>query len=209
MRYFDSREMAITASSTSWRRARCRRPFRPCASMASSIGMAGFSRIRQPRRFSTTIRAELADLRRAYVESDGVGAGNHLGGASTGRKTSSIRAGLPVISRGSGKCISLRHVVSELVSTTRGRAQKSDGSGSGRVWLPDADARRATACASARRENHTKDIDFSPTGIRLRWEAGYTHTKSVLEQRPWDGEFDPLEGVILHEREEHLLMAAE
>ena len=25
-------------------------------------------------------------------------------------------------------------------------------------------------------ENHTKDIDFSPTGIRLRWEAGYADT---------------------------------
>jgi NTE family protein len=59
------------------------------------------------------------------------------------------------------------------------------------------------------RENHTKDIDFSSSGIRQRWDAGYTHTNSVLEQRPWEGEFDPLAGVILHEREEHVLMAAE
>ena len=45
----------------------------------------------------------------------------------------------------------LRHVVSELVEIhTRGRAQDPDGSGTRRVWLPDADARRAAACAAAR-----------------------------------------------------------
>jgi len=59
------------------------------------------------------------------------------------------------------------------------------------------------------RENHTKDIDFSASGIQQRWEAGYAHTKQVLQQRPWEGEFDPLEGVILHARDEPLLVAAE
>jgi NTE family protein len=48
-------------------------------------------------------------------------------------------------------------------------------------------------------ENHTKDIDFSPSGIRLRWEAGYADTMRVLDHKPWESEFDPLEGVILHE----------
>lgn len=48
-------------------------------------------------------------------------------------------------------------------------------------------------------EDHSKDIDFSPEGIRLRWEAGYRHTAETLEQAPWRGEFDPLEGFILHE----------
>ncbi|MGA7998190.1 MAG: patatin-like phospholipase family protein [Bradyrhizobium sp.] len=50
------------------------------------------------------------------------------------------------------------------------------------------------------RENHTKDIDFSPSGIRQRWDAGYAHTRAVLDRSPWDGEFDPLSGVILHEQ---------
>ena len=50
------------------------------------------------------------------------------------------------------------------------------------------------------RENHTKDIDFSRSGIRHRWEAGFEHTSAMLEQKPWEGEFDPLEGVILHQR---------
>ena len=48
------------------------------------------------------------------------------------------------------------------------------------------------------RENHTKDVDFSPTGIRQRWDAGYAHTRAVLAREPWVGQFDPLSGVILH-----------
>ncbi len=48
-------------------------------------------------------------------------------------------------------------------------------------------------------ENHTKDVDFSPSGIRQRWEAGYVNAQYAIERTPWIGEFDPLEGVILHE----------
>ncbi len=48
-------------------------------------------------------------------------------------------------------------------------------------------------------EDHTKDVDFSPAGIRERWEAGYRHTADTLDKRPWQGEYDPLEGFILHE----------
>jgi NTE family protein len=48
-------------------------------------------------------------------------------------------------------------------------------------------------------EDHTKDIDFSSTGIRARWEAGYADTSRVLDLAPWSGEFDPIEGFILHE----------
>ena len=48
-------------------------------------------------------------------------------------------------------------------------------------------------------EDHAKDVDFSPAGIRQRWEAGYRHTCETLEKSPWRGEFDPSEGFILHE----------
>ena len=48
-------------------------------------------------------------------------------------------------------------------------------------------------------ENHTKDIDFSPNGIRLRWEAGYADTMRALQRAAWDDDCDPLEGVILHD----------
>jgi NTE family protein len=59
------------------------------------------------------------------------------------------------------------------------------------------------------RESHTKDIDFSAAGIRQRWDAGYAHTKTALERAPWEGEFDPLSGVILHDQPEPLPRAAE
>jgi NTE family protein len=48
-------------------------------------------------------------------------------------------------------------------------------------------------------ENHTKDIDFSPNGIRLRWEAGHRDTIRSLRRAPWNEPCDPLEGIILHE----------
>ncbi len=34
-------------------------------------------------------------------------------------------------------------------------------------------------------EDHTKDIDFTPVGIRTRWQAGYTDTSVMLEQACW------------------------
>ena len=48
-------------------------------------------------------------------------------------------------------------------------------------------------------EDHSKDIDFSPQGIRLRREAGYRHTLEALEKTPWREEIDPLDGFVLHE----------
>ena len=48
-------------------------------------------------------------------------------------------------------------------------------------------------------EDHSKDIDFSPEGIRRRREAGYRHTCETLEKAPWRAPVDPTEGFILHE----------
>jgi len=58
-------------------------------------------------------------------------------------------------------------------------------------------------------EDQFKDIDFSPSGIGMRREAGYQATMRALEQAPWQGVFDPIEGVILHEQMPDLAMAAE
>jgi NTE family protein len=58
-------------------------------------------------------------------------------------------------------------------------------------------------------ENHTKDIDFSRTGICQRWEAGYKATKDALDRAAWRGEFDPLDGVILHDTTMAMPLAAE
>jgi len=59
------------------------------------------------------------------------------------------------------------------------------------------------------REDPIKDVDFSPVGIRQRWDAGYAHTMAVLSREPWVGQFDPLAGVILHEAEEFSALVAE
>jgi NTE family protein len=48
-------------------------------------------------------------------------------------------------------------------------------------------------------EDHTKDIDFSTSGIGRRRATGYADMCRVLEARPWEADFDPLEGFILHE----------
>jgi NTE family protein len=48
-------------------------------------------------------------------------------------------------------------------------------------------------------EDQTKDVDFSPWRIKERWEAGFSDMRNAIERAPWIGEFDPLEGVILHE----------
>jgi NTE family protein len=48
-------------------------------------------------------------------------------------------------------------------------------------------------------DDHTKDVDFSVEGIRARWNAGLEDTRNAIAHEPWVGEFDPLEGVFLHQ----------
>ena len=43
-------------------------------------------------------------------------------------------------------------------------------------------------------EDHTKDVDFSPSGIRQRWEAGYAQRAAGDPAGALAGEFDPLGG---------------
>jgi NTE family protein len=104
----------------------------------------------------------------------------------------------------------MRHIINELATMLPDAVRKT----------PDAKALAAYGCPTImhvvrllapqlENENHTKDVDFSPTSIRQRWEAGYSMTMRALEQAPWEGEADPLDGVILHEPERALLQAAE
>jgi NTE family protein len=58
-------------------------------------------------------------------------------------------------------------------------------------------------------ESHIKDIDFTPAGVRARWEAGYADTNQALARQAWLDECDLLEGVILHEPEPGVEPAAE
>ena len=48
-------------------------------------------------------------------------------------------------------------------------------------------------------EDYLKDIDFTPAGIRARWQAGLADTRRMIERAPWETEVDPMEGVIVHE----------
>jgi NTE family protein len=50
-------------------------------------------------------------------------------------------------------------------------------------------------------EDHTKDIDFTPAGIRARCEAGYRDTMDAVRAAPWTAPVDPLQGVHVHEHE--------
>ena len=47
-------------------------------------------------------------------------------------------------------------------------------------------------------EDHTKDIDFTTAGIRMRREAGYADTMRMIAKAPWQAPADPIEGVIEH-----------
>lgn len=104
----------------------------------------------------------------------------------------------------------LRHVVSQLVSYLPDDVRNNDAvrelAGYGCVTQMHVVRLLAPRLDN---ENHTKDIDFTPSGISMRREAGYQATMRALMQAPWRGEFDPLEGVILHEALPDLALAAE
>ncbi len=48
-------------------------------------------------------------------------------------------------------------------------------------------------------EDHTKDIDFTPAGIRARWQAGHADTRRMIERAPWTAPSDPTDGVVIHD----------
>jgi NTE family protein len=48
-------------------------------------------------------------------------------------------------------------------------------------------------------EDQLKDIDFTPSGIRARWEAGYDATQRLVAAAPWQLPVDPIEGVVIHD----------
>jgi NTE family protein len=104
----------------------------------------------------------------------------------------------------------LRHVISQLVRHIPDDVRKSEAvrelAGYGCVTQMHVVRLLAPRLEN---ENHTKDIDFSPSGIGMRRDAGYEATMRALKQAPWQGEFDPIEGVILHESMPDLAMAAE
>ncbi len=96
----------------------------------------------------------------------------------------------------------LRHVVSELVRNMPEAVRATDAGRELASFGCDTCMHVVRLVAPPLAgEDHTKDIDFSAAGIRARWEAGYSDTRRVIEQRPWDVMSGPLDGFILHETE--------
>ncbi|PJC12615.1 MAG: patatin [Comamonadaceae bacterium CG_4_9_14_0_8_um_filter_60_18] len=93
----------------------------------------------------------------------------------------------------------LRHIVRELgrllPAATRNtpKAKELLGWGCGTVMhvLP----MQAPALAG---EDHTKDIDFTPAGIRARWKAGAEYAQRHIDAAPWNDPFDPMLGIVVH-----------
>ena len=94
----------------------------------------------------------------------------------------------------------LRHIVAELSNLLPEDVAKENGVADLSAYgcLTRMHVVRLLA-PSLPNEDHTKDIDFSPEGIRKRWDAGYRDTCETLEKAPWREPFDPMEGFILHE----------
>jgi NTE family protein len=104
----------------------------------------------------------------------------------------------------------LRHIISELTSLLPGDVRQQPAVKNMTAYgCPTRMHVIRLLAPQLERENYTKDVDFSPSGISQRWHAGYVHTRRMLERRPWIGTFDPLAGVILHEEDQSLPMAAE
>ncbi len=94
----------------------------------------------------------------------------------------------------------LRHIVRELAARLPESLRRT----------PEVEALAAYGCGTLMHiieldapridgEDHTRDIDFSPGGIRARWQAGYADTCRVLARRPWESEIDPMVGVAVHQ----------
>ena len=94
----------------------------------------------------------------------------------------------------------LRHAISQLTALlpaqVRQRAEVRGLAGFGCLTRMHVVRLLAPRLAN---EDQTKDIDFSPAGIRERWTAGYQATVRAIKRAPWLDQIDPSEGVILHE----------
>ncbi len=100
-----------------------------------------------------------------------------------------------------GQIHQLRHVINRLAEHVPDKLRNSDEIKelAGYGCLSRMHVVRLLAPVVAH-EDHTKDVDFSPSGIKTRWDAGYNDTRQAIADAPWEGDFDPLEGIILHER---------
>ena len=94
----------------------------------------------------------------------------------------------------------MRHIIAELAArlTPEERAKPEVEDMAGYGCLTQMHVVRLLA-PSLDGEDHSKDMDFSASGIRQRWEAGLENTRAVIARAPWTDPVDPLEGFVLHE----------
>jgi NTE family protein len=98
----------------------------------------------------------------------------------------------------------LRHVIRELV-TRLPEAERSS---------PDVQALAAWGCQTTMRviklaaprldgDDQWKDIDFTPSGIAARRQAGFEAAMQAIAARPWEMPMDPTEGLTVYSPEEN------
>jgi len=93
----------------------------------------------------------------------------------------------------------LRHIIRELTKELPEKLRNSPETRELAAWGCGTTMHIAQLVApKLEGEDHTKDIDFSPAGIRARWQAGYADTRRMVETAPWSSPVDPTEGVVIH-----------
>ena len=93
----------------------------------------------------------------------------------------------------------LRHVIRELTKQLPAARQTDDKVKELASWGCGTQMHVAHLLAPRlTSEDHTKDIDFTPGGIRARRDAGYADTMRMIQRAPWRAPADPIEGVIEH-----------
>ena len=48
-------------------------------------------------------------------------------------------------------------------------------------------------------EDHTKDVDFNASRIRMRWQAGLNDARQTLAQQAWLAPVGPMDGLVVHD----------
>ena len=93
----------------------------------------------------------------------------------------------------------LRHIVRELTKQLPAAKQADPRVRELASWACGTQMHIAHLLAPRlKNEDHTKDIDFTPNGIRARREAGYADAMRMIARAPWRAPTDPIEGVIEH-----------
>lgn len=94
----------------------------------------------------------------------------------------------------------LRHIIRELVKHLPDECKQS----------PDVAELASWGCGTTMHmvqlmaprlpnEDQTKDIDFTHSGIKARWEAGHADTLRAIAQAPWQQPVDPRDGIVIHD----------